>query len=81
MPKIILEGPEPFDLAAQREPSSVAERGTVAMTLPVRAADYPEAVFQIRILMTPEQADYVSAQLKPAATTARVQLRYAREGS
>lgn len=76
MPKIILEGPEPFDLVAQREPSSIAERGTVAMTLPVCAADFPEAVFQIRVLMTPDQADYVSSQLRPVATTARMQLRY-----
>lgn len=76
MPRIILDGPQPFDLEAQEQPVSTAEHGIVAMTLPVLAHDFPGEVFQIRVLMTPEQADYIRAQLQPVAMTARMQLRF-----
>ncbi len=75
MPKITLEGPAPFDLVAQQQPTSIAERGMIAMTLPVYAPNSPDIVFQIRVLMTVDQADYLSSQLRPVSTTARMQLR------
>jgi hypothetical protein len=76
MPEITLKGPAPFDLEAQNHPSSVADNGRVTMTLPVSFDGKPEVVFQIRILMTPDDANYLASQLVPVVTTARNQLRF-----
>ena len=65
MAKIILEGPQPFDLVAPQQPTSSAELGIVAMTLPVYAPDSPSNVVQIRLLMTPEQ-DRLTFRTSPA---------------
>jgi len=73
--KIVLEGPQPFDLEAMNNPTSTASRGIVAVTLPVYDPRSPSNVVQIRLLMTPEEAEYMSRQLGPVVTTARMQLR------
>lgn len=75
MAKLILEGPQPIDLVAKNHPTSTAERGIVMMTLPVYDPQNPEDVVQIRIQMTPDDAEYASHQLGPAVMTARVQLK------
>ena len=77
MATLSLEGPQPFDLVAKNHPTSTAERGTVTVTLPVYDPRSPANVVQIRLLMTPEEAEHMSRQLVPVVTTARMQLRYA----
>jgi hypothetical protein len=71
MPEITLKGAQPFDLFAQEQAVSTGLDGIVAMTVPVCAEGSPENVFQIRLLVTPEMADYMVAQLRPAAMAAR----------
>jgi hypothetical protein len=73
MTAITLAGPEPYDLEAQQHIVSIALGGIVTTTLRVCAHDTPGAVFEIRLHMSPDEADRVSAQLRLAVGAARNQ--------
>jgi hypothetical protein len=65
---------ELVDLIATRQPEASAQDETVVLTAPVAFADSPEQRGQIRLTMTVEQAEVLSAQLQPVARIARVRL-------
>lgn len=60
------------DLIAMRQPEASAQGESVVLTAPVAFADNPEQHGQIRLTLTVEQAEVLSAQLQPVARIARV---------
>jgi hypothetical protein len=66
---------EPFELRLQQLPSARSEDGTVVLTLPVYAFDFPANTVEIRVPMSIQQADDLWGQLQPALTMARIQAR------
>lgn len=75
MAEIILNGPEPFDLIAQRHATSIAANGIVATTLPVSYSGLAATVFQIRLLLTLDEAENLSKELSHSISALRSQLR------
>jgi hypothetical protein len=68
---LILQGREPFDLIAQRLPSAIAENKIVVATLPIFAPGFPGNSTEIRLLLTPHQAEDLARQLLLEAKKAR----------
>jgi hypothetical protein len=60
------------DLIATRQPEASAQGETVVLTAPVAFADNPEQRGEIRLTLTVEQAEVLSAQLQPVARIARI---------
>jgi hypothetical protein len=72
MGHIVLQGREPFDLiVAQRLPSAAAGNKIVVATLPIFAARFPGNSTEIRVLLTPPQAEDLARQLLVEAKKAR----------
>jgi len=62
------------DLIATRQPEASAQGETVVLTAPVSFADNPEQHGQIRLTLTAEQAEVLSAQLQPVSRIVRVRI-------
>ena len=71
---VVLHGREPFDLVAQRLPSALAINGLVAATVPIHAPRFPGYTADVRILLSPEQAEDLARQLLLEAKNARDRL-------
>jgi hypothetical protein len=72
---IFYEGSEPFELIPQRQPEATAEGGSVVVILPVFAGNLHGNEARIRLVLTPDQAEYISRQLAPVVVTARANAR------
>jgi len=68
---IVLQGREPFDLIAQGLPTAIAENKIVAATLPLYSPGFPNDSAEIRLLLTPRQAEDLARQLLIEAKKAR----------
>ena len=71
MGDIVFRGREPFDLIARRLPSAIAENKIVVATLPIFASGFPGNSTEIRLLLTPHQAEDLARQLLLEAKKAR----------
>jgi hypothetical protein len=76
--ELTFRGEGSFEIKLQRPPTAVAEDGIVVVTLPAFAAGFPDATAQIELLLTLEDAQHLAAQLQPALTMARVQVKQGR---
>jgi hypothetical protein len=63
---------ELVDLIATREPETSAQGESVVLTVPVVFADSPDVAGRVRLTLTVQQAEILSAQIQPAARIARV---------
>jgi hypothetical protein len=70
MSTITLLGPEPIELVPQRDATAAADRGSVVMTLRVRAPASWDTAVSFRVLLTPGQAQSVALELTEAAISA-----------
>ena len=68
---IVLQGREPFELIAQGLPSAITENKIVVVTLPLYATGFPGNSTEIRLLLTPHQAEDLARQLLLEAKKAR----------
>ncbi len=68
---IVVHGREPFDIVAQRLPSAMTENKIVVATLPIFAPGFPGNSTEIRLLLTPPQAEDLARQLLVEAKKAR----------
>ena len=75
MGTIIFEGQEPFELIPQSQPTAIAEGGNVVLTLPVFVQRIHGSDVRIRLVLNPDQAEYISRQLVPMVTAARMNAR------
>ena len=71
MGHIVFRGRKPFDLVSQRLPSAIAENQIVVATLPIYATGFPGNSTEIRLLLTPHQAEDLAGQLLLEAKKAR----------
>jgi hypothetical protein len=76
MPTISFEGNKPVDLSCLQEPTTTAEHGNVTTTLRVSDPRTSGSTYQIRLLLTIEQAEYLAGQIRPAITIAKTQQRH-----
>ena len=68
---VLLQGREPFDLAADRLPSADTTNGLVTATVPIYAPGLPGNLADVRILLNPQQAEDLGRQLLLEAKRAR----------
>ena len=68
---IVAQGREPFDRIAKRLPSASVENKIVVANLPIYATGFPNNFAEIRLLLTPHQAEDLARQLLIEAEKAR----------
>jgi hypothetical protein len=73
MGSVIFEGSEPFELAIEGLPTTLAEGKDVVLTLPVLVSD--RETVGIRVQLSIRQAEYLAAQIQPVLLTARSRAR------